>query len=161
MNHRLTGEYECKLDSKGRIKLPAGLVRQLSPSGAINFTINRGLERCLTMWTSEVWKEKSEEVNQLNYYNQKERQFQRYFYRGATTISTDSIDRVNIPNSLTEWAGLNKDVVLFAISDRIEIWAKDKYHQVLEDEPEEFSVLAEEIFGEKKQADINNQHEVS
>lgn len=151
--YHLTGEYECKLDDKGRLKLPAGLVRQLSKGGAINFTINRGLEKCLTLYPQDVWVEKSKEVDQLNYYNQKERQFQRYFYRGASLISTDSIDRINIPNTLLEWAGLGKDVILFSMHDKVEIWAKDKYHAMLESEPEDFSQLAEDVFGDKKQAD--------
>ena len=42
--HQLTGEFDCKLDAKGRVRLPANLVRQLSGSGAYEFMVNRGFE---------------------------------------------------------------------------------------------------------------------
>ena len=70
---QLTGEYECKMDPKGRIKLPAGLIRQLSASGSLSFVINRGFEKCLMLYPKEVWDQKTQEVNNLNIYIPKPR----------------------------------------------------------------------------------------
>ena len=47
-------------------------------------------------------------------------------------------------------AGIEKELVLFAHTNKIEIWAKDKYDGVLEEEPEDFSDLAEEVMGKAK-----------
>lgn len=147
---QLTGEYECKMDVKGRVKLPAGLIRQLSGAAQLSFVINRGFEKCLMLYPKQVWDKKTQEVNQLNIYNPKERQFIRYFYRGATEVSTDSAERILIPKSLTEYALLDKELMLLAYHEQIEIWAKDRYAAMLEDEPEEFSQLAAEVFGNRQ-----------
>ena len=146
---QLTGEYECKMDVKGRIKLPAGLIRQLSGSGSLSFVINRGFEKCLMLYPQQVWEKKTQEVNLLNIYNPKERQFIRYFYRGATEVSTDSAERILVPKSLIEYALLDKELMLLAYHEQIEIWAKDKDAAMLENEPEEFSELAAEVFGNR------------
>jgi hypothetical protein len=45
------------------------------------------------------------------------------------------------------YGGAIKDVVLFAYQNQIEIWAKDKYEEMLDQEPEEFGSIAESIFG--------------
>ena len=148
---QLTGEYECKMDVKGRIKLPAGLIRQLSGSGSLSFVINRGFEKCLMLYPKQVWEKKTQEVNQLNIYNPKERQFIRYFYRGATEVSTDSAERILVPKSLIEYALLDKELMLLAYHEQIEIWAKDRYAEMLDSEPEEFSQIAYEVLGKRRE----------
>lgn len=147
--YQLTGEYECKMDAKGRLKLPSGLIRQLGGASTLSFVVNRGFEQCLMLYPKEVWDKKTNEVNQLNIYNPKERQFIRYFYRGATEVTTDGADRILVPKSLFEYANLDKEVVLNAYHEQIEIWAKDKYEVMLKSEPEDFSALAAEVFGNR------------
>ena len=142
----MTGEYDCKIDSKGRVRLPSGLVRQLGGSN-LSFTVNRGFEKHLIMYPKEVWEQKTNEINQLNIYNSQHRQVIRYFYRGATEIQLDGADRILLPKGLVEFAGIQKDLVLFAYRDQIEIWAKDKYEEMIDQEPEEFAVIANQVFG--------------
>lgn len=147
----LIGEFECKLDSKGRFMLPAGLKKQLPPEVQDRFVINRGFEKCLVLYPHTEWKTISDEVNQLNLYNKKNREFVRYFYRGASELSLDSASRMLLPKQLMEYAGVEKDLVLFAFSNRVEIWAKGAYSNLLTDEPEDFSMLAEEVMGKMEQ----------
>jgi len=145
----LIGEFECKIDIKGRFMLPVGLKKQLPPEVNDRFVINRGFEKCLTLYPQNVWKKISDEVNQLNLYNKKNRDFVRYFYRGASEMLMDSASRMLLPKQLMEYADIKKDLVLFAYSDRIEIWAKESYSSLITDEPENFSALAEEVMGRK------------
>jgi len=145
--YQFAGEYECKLDSKGRVKLPTGLVRQIGGDGTLGFTINRGFEKHLMLYPKVVWDKKTKEINQLNLYNTKHRQAIRYFYRGASQLVADSTDRLLLPKNLIEYAGIEKEIVLFAYHEQIEIWAKDIYEKVINEEPEDFSTLADEIFG--------------
>ncbi len=152
---QLTGEYECKMDAKGRVKLPAGLIRQFGAADTLTFVINRGFEKCLMLYPKEVWEKKTLEVNQLNIYIPKNRQFVRYFYRGASPVSSDGADRLLIPKSLNEYAGLGKELVLFAYHEQIEIWSKDRYAQMLDTEPEEFSDLAAAVFGSAEQQSLD------
>lgn len=153
--YQLTGEYECKIDAKGRIKMPANLLRQLGTNGTYEFMVNRGFENHLMLYPKDVWEEKTKELNQLNIYIKKNRQAVRYFYRGATQITTDASDRILMPKSLIEYAGINKELVLFAYQDQVEIWAKEAYELMISEEPDDFSELAEEVFGFGRQGSDN------
>jgi MraZ protein len=145
--YQFTGEYECKLDAKGRLKLPTAIVKRIGGDGNLKFTINRGFEKHLMLYPNDVWEMKTNEINQLNIYSTQQRQAIRYFYRGATELEMDAVERINLPGSLMEYAGIDKDVVLFAYQNQIEIWAKDKYEEMLDKEPDEFGAIAESIFG--------------
>ncbi len=144
---QLLGEYEVKLDPKGRLRLPSDLVNQLGEGQAHTFVVNRGFEKCLMLYPEVAWERITQEINQLNQYNKKNREFVRYFYRGAQKVVMDSADRILITKRLLEYAAIDKDVILSAYNDRIEIWAKDQYDQMLGEEPADFSDLAEEVLG--------------
>ena len=144
---QLLGEYECKIDAKGRMRVPSGLISQLGEDQQHNFVINRGFEKCLMLYPEAVWEKITAEINQLNLYNKKNRDFVRYFYRGALQVSLDGADRILITKRLLEYAGVEKEVILSAYNDRIEVWAKDEYDLLLEEEPSDFSDLAEEVLG--------------
>ena len=149
----LIGEFECRLDEKSRVILPSGLKKQISPEAQDRFVINRGFENCLVLYPMNEWKGTSDRVNRLNQYNRKNREFMRNFYRGATELTLDNANRLLLPKSLLSYAGIVRDVVLFAFSNRIEVWAKDKYETLWTDETADFSSLAEEVMGKQ---DIND-----
>ncbi len=144
--YQLTGEYDCKIDAKGRLRLPSGLIRQIGGAN-LPFTINRGFEQHLMMYPKEVWDRKTKEINQLSIYNKQEREVIRYFYRGATEVLLDKADRVLLPKSLLEYAGIKGEIVLFAYQDLIEIWSKERYKEMIDREPEDFSSIADKVFG--------------
>lgn len=143
----LHGEYECRIDDKGRIILPAGLKKQLPPEAQERFVINRGFENCLTLYPMNEWKEVSGDVNQLNLFIKNHRIFARNFNRGATELQLDASNRVLIPKTLLEYARIKKDLILSAFSNRIEVWAKEEYEQHLKMSDEEYSDLAEKVMG--------------
>lgn len=145
INYQFLGEYECRLDAKGRLKLPAAIVRRLGGDVNLKFTVNRGFEKHLMLYPNDVWEQKTKEINQLNIYSTQERQVIRYFYRGATEVEMDSVERINLPASLLAYAEIEQDVILSAYQNHIEIWSKQKYQQMLEDEPEDFASIADLI----------------
>ena len=116
------GEFECKIDAKGRLMLPSGLRKQLDPAAQERFVLNRGFEKCLVLYPKNEWEGISSEVNKLNQYVKKNREFIRYFYRGATELGIDNIGRMLFPKQLLAYAGVEKEVLLFAYSNRIEVW---------------------------------------
>jgi MraZ protein len=109
--------------------------------------VNRGVDNCLNLYPKAVWDKISKKVNKLNTYVKKNRDFIRYFYRGATELSTDSSERILLPKELVKYADINRDIVLFAYNDRIEVWSASKYDSLLSDEGDKFSDLAEEVMG--------------
>jgi MraZ protein len=147
------GEFDCKVDAKGRVMMPAGLRKQLDPEAQEKFVLNRGFEKCLVLYPKNVWTSISSEISKLNQYKKKNREFIRYFYRGASEVGLDVTGRLLFPKRLLTYAGISKEVVLFAYFDRIEIWDKSTYDNLLTDEPEDFSNLAEEVMGNQKSED--------
>lgn len=142
---QLTGEYECRLDDKGRIKLPAGLIRQLGPS-LPTFVLNKGTENCLELFPKEQWDHTTRLLNsRLNIYDKKHRDILRYYYRGATEVTADSAERLLIPRALIQYAHLEKDCVISCFAGRIEIWAKNRYDDKMATEPDNFSDMMESV----------------
>ena len=120
------GEFECRLDAKGRLMLPSALRKQVSPEAAEKFVVNRGFENCLALYPFNEWQKISAEVNRLNMYVKKNREFARYFYRGATELELDNAGRLLIPKRLLEYAGAEKEIILSAFSNKLEVWAKEE-----------------------------------
>ncbi len=147
MEIALTGEYDCKLDAKGRLRLPAGLLKQLSVLESDVFIINRGYENHLMLYPEVVWEKKTKEINQLNINVKDHRKAIRYFFRGASKVRIDGNERVLLSKALLDYADIEREVVLFAYQEQIEIWDKKAYEEMLDEEPENFSDLAEKIWG--------------
>lgn len=152
MSH-LLGEFDCKLDAKGRMMIPSNLKKQLPDAGQEGLVINRGFEKHLTIYTKKEWDKILDEIAKLNQYEKKVRDFTRYFMRGATELSLDSANRVLLPKSLLEYAAIESEVVLACQFDKIEVWAKDSYEAQLDNEPENFANLAEEVMGSGRRID--------
>ncbi len=146
------GEYEVTIDAKGRFLLPAGFKKQVPEEWGNQYVISRGIESCLTLYPMKNWEPIFSEISELNDFDPKVRQFQRYFLNGATTIELDSAGRLLVPQNLKDYAGLEKDVVLVAAVKKIEIWDKRKYQQFFESfSPDSFSQLAGEVMAKKEQ----------
>jgi len=145
------GEYEATLDAKGRFLLPAGFKKQLPDNGVEPFVLNRGFEKCLSLYTSKAWKPIFSELSKLTDFDPKARQFKRFFLNGATQIEPDGSGRILLPKNLMEYAGLDKDIVLVSAIEKIEIWDKIKYQEFFETfSPEAFSDLAKEVMAGDK-----------
>jgi MraZ protein len=112
----LVGEFEVRLDGKGRFLFPASLRKQLSPEAQEQFMLNKGFEECLTLYPMNEWDKLA--------------------------------GRVLIPVMHMERVGLDKEVMLIAYNDRIEIWDKSKYFQLIDGNMADFADLADEVMGD-------------
>jgi len=140
------GEYEATIDTKGRFLLPAGFKKQLPQDAAAQFVINRGFEKCLTLYPLPTWEPIFSQISQLNDFDPKVREFRRYFLNGATEVVLDTAGRLLLPKNLMGHASLEKDIVLVSAVNKIEIWDKTKYNEFFESfTPEAFSNLANEV----------------
>lgn len=146
MSHFL-GEFDCKLDAKGRMVIPSNLKKQLPEAEAEGLVINRGFEKHLVVYTKKEWNKITDVLSNLNQYEKKNRDFLRYFTRGASELNLDAANRVLLPKALMEYAGIKSDVILLCQFNKIEIWSKEAYEVNLDDEPENFANLAEEVMG--------------
>ena len=67
------GEFESTLDAKGRFLLPAGLKKQLPEGENTRFVINRGFEKCLTLYPRQSWEPLFAKISTLNDFDPKVR----------------------------------------------------------------------------------------
>jgi MraZ protein len=144
---KFLGEFDCKLDAKGRMMIPVGLKKQLPGAGDEGLVVNRGFEKHLVIYTRKEWNKIVGDLEKLNAYEKKTREFIRYFTRGATELTLDSAGRVLLPKPLLEYAGIEADIVLSCQLNKIEVWAEKAYNAQMDDEPENFARLAEEVMG--------------
>ena len=144
---RFLGEFPCTLDVKGRLLFPAALKKQVPAKAKNRFIIHRGFEKCLALYAKHDWELISAEVNRLNLYVKDNRDFARYFFRGATELELDTTNRLLLPKSLCEYAEIKKDIVLFGYANRIEVWSEKLYRKQMDEEPRDFVKLAEEVMG--------------
>ncbi len=144
------GDHACKVDSKGRILFPAALKKQLA-EGAGHFVIKKDLfENCLVIYTAQEWKTQNENIrNQLNPFNKEHNRFLRGYSRGTAELSLDNNGRLLVPKRLFNLAGISKEIVLSGQDAKIEMWAKEVYDTMDEDEME-FAALAEKIMNKPK-----------
>ncbi len=150
---QLLGEFDCKLDSKGRLMVPSSLKKQLPNVENEGLVINRGFEKHLVIYPRSVWEKIVADLSRLNPYEKKTREFIRFFTRGASELSLDASGRVLLPKSLLDFAGIQGEVVLACQFDKIEVWSKAAYDELLDNEPENFANLAEEVMGGQNRKD--------
>lgn len=141
----LTGEFECKLDNKGRMMVPAGLRKKLPEAETEGLVINRGFKKYLVIYTKTEWDKKLTELSKLNEYDEDDIAYTRYFMRGATELTLDTAGRVNLPQFLLDHADIKSDVVVTCLLNRIELWDKDSHHAEMNNEPKDFAKLAQKM----------------
>jgi MraZ protein len=142
------GEYDCRLDDKGRFALPSGIKKQLNPADNETFVVNRGFEDHLNLYPLKEWEKLMTAVNRkVNAFTEKGRKFLRQLRNGAIPVSLDANGRLLLPQNLMQYAGIKKDLMVVGAFDRIELWDKAKYEQEMKSGSSEFSNLAEELLG--------------
>lgn len=142
------GEFEVKIDDKGRVVLPAGLKKQLPKDMLGRLVVNRGFEKCLTLYTRKDWNVELENLSNLNHFNKKHRLFLRQFSNGATEVQLDGSSRLLIPKKLCAYAEIENEAVFYAYGSRIEIWSKKHYAEMMAVDPDDFADLAEDVMGD-------------
>ena len=119
------GEYSHTIDTKGRLIIPSRFREELGET----FVVTKGLDGCLFVFSDEEWKAFEIKLKSLPLTNKNARQVARFFVAGATPCELDKQGRILLPATLREFAGLEKDVVLTGMLNRIEIWSKDKWNE--------------------------------
>ena len=119
------GECSHTIDTKGRLIIPSKFREELGET----FVVTKGLDGCLFVFSDEEWKAFEIKLKSLPLTNKNARQFARFFVAGATPCELDKQGRILLPATLREFAGLEKDVVLTGMLNRIEIWSKEKWNE--------------------------------
>ncbi len=142
------GTYECKVDAKGRLLVPASLKKQLSATLQDGFVLKRSVfQSCLELYPMAEWNKMMEKINKLNRFVKKNNDFIRRFTAGVKVVEIDNLGRLLIPKDLMQFAAIDKDIVLSSSVNIIEIWDKDQYEKSISGDDVDFADLAEEVMG--------------
>ncbi len=149
----LLGEYDLRLDAKGRLTLPAGLRKQLDGELQKGFVVNRDVFKpCLVLYPMAEWEQTQSMMRRLNRFVEKNLEFIRRFMNGATQVELDPSDRLLLPKTLMDYAGIGKDIKMIGMMDRVEIWSKEG-HANMQREKVDLTALAEDVMGSLGNAD--------
>lgn len=150
------GTYECKIDDKGRVKIPSPLIGQLNDFSTQPFVVKRSVfQNCLEVYPMSGWEKLMEKINRLNRFVKKNADFIRMFTAGVKTVELDKTGRIQIAKDLVLFANLEKDVVLTSAGELIEIWDKEAYEAVISTNESDFASLAEEVMGSENLEDVS------
>lgn len=139
------GENEVAVDSKNRFLLPAKFGKQIAEGYESRFVMNRGFEKCVTIYTMDVWNVIHGKVSKLNDFKEEVRRFKRLFLNGASEVDIDGAGRLLIPKPLMEYAGIVKECVLTAQGNKLELWDKGTYYKYVDQNSGGFSDLAASV----------------
>ncbi|KQR95169.1 division/cell wall cluster transcriptional repressor MraZ [Chryseobacterium sp. Leaf180] len=143
------GTYECKIDDKGRLKVPSSLIKQMEDFDDKTFVVKRSVfQPCLEVYPMKAWDRLMEKINKLNRFIKKNADFIRVFTAGVKTVEIDNAGRLQISKDLTVFSNLQKDVVITSAGELFEIWDKDAYESVISSNEIDFAGLAEDVMGD-------------
>ena len=146
------GEFEHSVDSKGRVAFPAKLRKALTPQANEQFTILRGIEPCLYLYPGDEWEKVEEKLSEISNFNRRGRTVKRNFLRYAEDLSLDKQNRIPIPSSLKEYAGIDGTAVFIGNGEMIEVWSPEKLEEIDSTlSSDAYGDMFEEVMSGKKQ----------
>ncbi|NJN27397.1 MAG: division/cell wall cluster transcriptional repressor MraZ [Cyclobacteriaceae bacterium] len=138
-----TGEYECKMDAKGRLTLPAKVKSKLPEVTGNQLVLSLGLEPCLVLYTQVEHRKIVSRVSSMNEFSEESRKLQRNFFRRISDVELDNAGRILVPKTMAKYASLDKDIILVGMGNRMELWNASVYEEYIINDNKEFSKLAQ------------------
>lgn len=135
------GEYQHSLDAKGRVVLPRKF-REGLDGGCV---ITKGQEHCLYVFTPDRFQDEVTLIRKLPRTDQRTRKLSRSFFSGAADTAPDKQGRIQVPENLRTYAGLDKDVTVVGVGDRIEIWSQDSWAEFAAQADDYYSGIEEAL----------------
>ena len=139
------GEHEHTIDRKGRLIIPAKFRQALKEHDVKSLFLTRGLDGCLFLFSEAEWRVAESRFKQVPFTKGEGRKFNRLFFSGAAEVTLDGLGRMLLPKSLKEFADIKQDVVIVGVSNRMEVWAKEKWQAFYESSRQGFEEVAERV----------------
>ena len=112
------GEFEYKIDEKGRVPLPPRFRRELR-DGVV---LMPGVERCIWAYPIVEWKKLATSLTTGSFTPSKMRRLNRAIFATAFLLGIDGQGRIALPIPLREYAEIMDEVVIAGANTYLEIW---------------------------------------
>ena len=151
---KVIGTTEAKVDSKGRVFLPAMFRRILTPAspseggaagGEVSLIMRKDLfEDCLVLYTEQTWEQRMNELTaRLSVWSRHDQALKRRFSADAEWLTLDSNGRLLLPKRYLKMAAIEGEVTFIGMDDTIEVWASSKLKE--HQESEDFAAEIEKV----------------
>jgi MraZ protein len=98
------------------------------------------------MFTEDEWRSQESKFKATPFTKSDARKFNRLYFSGASEVDCDKQGRILIPKYLKDYADIKRDVVIIGVSNRIEIWSREKWHEYYESSKQSYEQIAEKLF---------------
>lgn len=139
------GQFTYSIDGKGRISIPAKLRKHISPEANDSFVMTQGAAQCIDVYPLDQWHQFEEKLLKLNPFNPNEAKFIRMILQYASEVDLDAQSRILIPQSLIDYAKIEKEVLILGALKKIEIWNPKIYKEYLNQSEETYEQIAAKV----------------
>jgi MraZ protein len=121
------------------------LRKYVSPEANDTFVITRGYEKCLFVYPLDEWNKLEQSIRDLTPTNPKHRYFMRTLLEQATESQLDGQSRIGIPRDLLRLAGIENDVLILGVLERLELWSPEIYREYQKSQEESYESVAQSV----------------
>ncbi len=143
-----TSEFECKLDTKGRLVLPAKIKTNLPEVSTNELVLRKGFERNLALYPMMEYKKIHHRISSLSEFNPEQRKLKRMFFKSIAQVELDSAGRILLPKAMLAHANIEKEAILIGMGNYVEIWNPQVFTQESEVDNDMYSELAQKYLDE-------------
>lgn len=138
------GQFSHSIDTKGRLAIPAKF-RELLATQFDERLIVTHFDQCLWAYPVPTWHELEKKIAALPQFLEEVKAMQRVFISAAFESPLDKQGRILLPPTLREYAGLNSEAILVGMTQRIEIWSKERWKKVFSESQKKLESLQEKL----------------
>lgn len=127
-----SGSSVVKLDEKNRFVLPQQMRFGLIENGELKFSLGLGLGGALAIYRQSDIEQIVERFRQKQHVGRYQKFFTLFFSTLYREITCDKVGRIIIPPVLKKTAGIQNEIVVAGVLNKIEIWPREKYEEQVE-----------------------------
>lgn len=140
------GEFEYKIDEKGRVPVPPKF-RSALREGVV---LTPGLEKCITAYPLPEWKKVAATLTTGAVSSAKLRRLNRAVFATAFSLEVDRQGRIALPAPLRQYALIEDDVVIIGANNYLELWNKELWEAEKAISQEQAGQIIESIEGHRE-----------
>jgi len=117
------GEFEYKLDEKGRVPIPPRF-RDYLRDGVV---LTPGVDKCIFAYPLAEWRKLANTLTTGSVTPSKLRRLNRAIFGTAFSLGLDGQGRITLPIPLREYAGIEEGVVIVGVNTYLELWDREEW----------------------------------
>ena len=143
------GDSRHTVDPKSRVFVPKRFQQDLplDAEGNRNAILTRGLDGCLFLFPESGLERALSRMDTEAFAKAEQRKLQRLFFSFTARVTLDASGRLLIPEKLRKLAGIEREVVMVGVVDRVEVWAADRWDKFEQDNENSFDELEDVLTG--------------